>query len=36
MYFMSNEMNSCNILDKFNELQNDIDVIKIRIINRIK
>ena len=31
MYFMSNEMN-----DKFGGFHNDINVIKIRIINKIK
>ena len=32
---MSNEMNYSIILNKFNELHNKINVIKIKIINKI-
>ena len=36
MYFMSYEMNSYEILDKFDGFQNDINIIKIGIVNKIK
>ena len=35
MHVMSNEMNYDEILDKFDELHNYIDIIKTRIINEI-
>ena len=33
---MSNKINSSEILDKFDEFHNGINVIKTRIINKIK
>ena len=36
MYFISNEMNYYKISNKFDEFQNDINIIKIKIINEIK
>ena len=36
MYYMSKEMNFNKILDKSNEFYNNINVIKIRIINEMK
>ena len=38
MYFRSNEneMNYSEIIDKFNDSCNDINIIKIEIINKIK
>ena len=36
MCFMSIEINFCEIFDKFNGFQNDINVIKILIINKMK
>ena len=35
MYFMSNKMNFNKILDKFDKFHNDINIIKIIIINKI-
>ena len=35
MYFMSNEMNSNEILDKFDGFHNSINVIKTIIINEM-
>ena len=32
---MSNEMNSSEILDKFDRFQNNMNIIKIKIINKI-
>ena len=36
MCFISNEMHFNEIFDKFNEFYNDINVIKIRIVNEMK
>ena len=36
MYFRSNEMNSNEIINKFDGFYNGINIIKIRIINKIK
>ena len=36
MYFMSNEMNFSEILNKFDGFQNGINVIKIGIISEMK
>ena len=33
---MSNEINSYEIINKFDEFQNDINIIKMKIINEIK
>ena len=33
---MSNEMNSNKIFDKFDEFQNDINIIIIKIVNEMK
>ena len=35
MYLMSNEMNSNKFFDKFDEFQNNINIIKIEIINEM-
>ena len=35
MHFPSNEMNSSAIIDKFDGIQNDTNVIKIEIVNKI-
>ena len=35
MYFRSNEMNSNKIHNKLNELYNNTNIIKIRIMNKI-
>ena len=36
MYVMSNEMNSNEILNKFDRFHNDTNIIKTRIINEMK
>ena len=36
MYFRSNEINSNEIYDKFDRFHNDINIIKISIVNQIK
>ena len=33
---MSNKINSCEIHDKFNKFQNNINITKTRIINEMK
>ena len=36
MYFMLNEMNYNEIINKFNEFHNGINIIKIEILNEMK
>ena len=36
MYLMLNEINFSEILDKFNIFHNDINIIKIGIVNKMK
>ena len=36
MYFIPNEMNFNEIIDKFNKFYNDINITKTKIINKMK